>query len=816
MNVLLVDDDESVDVLLRRALRQNHDLHLHSCTRSGQAMALVLALKPVLILQDLNMPEGSGLDLLAEYRRQDATRDIPVIILSSNEDPAVKSRSFAMGANDYMVKLPDEKEVIARIRYHIQAYLNLLELRSLQADLLRQNVVLEETVRDRTAELASQMKRFEASSRAGRVALWDWDIRSGALEWPSMVDALLGYGQGEFPRTNAAWVEVVHPDDSRRFQAAVDRHLVEGLPYQEEYRVRRKDGSYIWVRDTGECARDAGGSPVRMLGACVDITEIRKVEDAVRESEYRYRTLVDSMAEGVVLVNSNRAVAAANAAAERILGRSREKLLGCLADDPFPDTVREDGTPFSAGNHPAASTLRTGEPLSDVVMGVRRPDGGRVWISVNTRALVHQGETAPYAAVVTFHDVTRQRDAEHLRVAKEAAEMSNRAKSAFLANMSHELRTPLNAVIGFSDMLEQEHFGPLNDKQKEYVHDICASGRHLLSLINDILDLSKIEAGKMEPEWSVVNVGDLLSNSTVYVREKCHKHGISLGLEIEEAVRGLAITADERRMKQVMYNLLSNAAKFTPDGGSIRIAARLRRGGEEDAAAGRTGAVGDPVWIEVTVEDTGIGIPRELHAKVFEEFYQVKREAFNKTPGTGLGLALVRQFVAMHGGRVWVESEGLGCGSRFTFTIPVDGDNLPGQRRRGDRRRGGAAIEGGTVHDVIGRAITAARADRRPFVICGLRVGGVAGRGDVERISAALDSIKRSDDVVVSEHGEAFFVVLRDCSPDDGRTVSARFAERLEAAIDRQVQCMTASYPDDGRTVDAILRRLCNGKDTSA
>ena len=807
MALLLVDDDDSVDVLLRRALHHHHDLHLHTCTRSGQAMARVLDLKPVLILQDLNMPDGSGLDLLAGYRREEATRDIPVIILSSNEDPAVKSRSFELGANDYMVKLPGEKEVTARIRYHIQAYLNLLELRSLQADLLRKAQETANEERDRAEQYLNLTQvMIVALDREGRINLLNRKV----------VD-VLGYEEGEL--LGKDWFRVCVPPEEYDAVSAVYRKIVAGdlKPFEHhENSVLARDGTKRCVAWHNCLVRDKDGRIVGTLSSGEDITERKKVEDAVRESEYRYRTLVDSMAEGVILVAADRTVSAANAAAERILGRSRDTLLGCLANDPFHDTVHEDGAPFAHEDHPACSTLRSGEPRSDVVMGIMKSDGERVWISVNTRALVRQGETAPYAAVVTLHDITRQREAGNLRVAKEAAEMANHAKSAFLANMSHELRTPLNAVIGFSDMLEQEHFGPLNDKQKEYVRDICASGKHLLSLINDILDLSKIEAGKMEPEWSAVNIGDLLSNCTVYVREKCVKHGISLGVEIEDAVRGLTITADERRLKQVMYNLLSNAAKFTPDGGSIRIAAKLRRGGGGGASAGRSGTIGDPVWVEVMVEDTGIGIPHEFHARIFEEFYQIKREAFNKTPGTGLGLALVRQLVTMHGGRVWVESEGQGRGSRFTFTIPVDSGNLPGQRRRGGRRRGGAAIEGGTVHEVLGRAIGAARADRRPLAVCGLRVGGELKADDVQRIFAALEGIKRSDDVVVSDEGEAFFIILRDCSPDDGRTVSARFAKNLEVAIERKVQCLTASYPDDGRTVDAILRKLSNGKDTLA
>jgi signal transduction histidine kinase len=236
--------------------------------------------------------------------------------------------------------------------------------------------------------------------------------------------------------------------------------------------------------------------------------------------------------------------------------------------------------------------------------------------------------------------------------------------------MSHELRTPLNAIMGFSQVLANQYFGALTDKQKEYVTDIYESGKHLLSLINDILELSKIEAGKMEPLWSRVDVESLLEHSCVLIREKCLANGIHLNLEIDDALRGLVIRADERRFKQIMYNLLSNAAKFTPNGGSIRLRARLLEG--------------EPPALEVSVSDTGIGISPENQERVFEAFYQVHQGTLNKTPGTGLGLSLVKQLVAMHGGKVWLASEGEGHGSNFTFVIPACGPASEAAPEAGD------------------------------------------------------------------------------------------------------------------------------------
>jgi len=229
-------------------------------------------------------------------------------------------------------------------------------------------------------------------------------------------------------------------------------------------------------------------------------------------------------------------------------------------------------------------------------------------------------------------------------------EAASRHKSEFLANMSHELRTPLNAILGFSEILAEKMFGDINEKQTEYLQDILESGRHLLSLINDILDLSKIEAGRMELELSEFDLPNAIDNALTLVRERASRRGIRLGSTVDERL-GM-IGGDERKVKQVLLNLLSNALKFTPEGGRIDVAARLHH----DAA-------------EVSVTDTGIGIAPEDQIAVFEEFRQVGA-ADKKAEGTGLGLALSRKFIELHGGRIWLKSQ-VAAGSTFTFTLPL-------------------------------------------------------------------------------------------------------------------------------------------------
>jgi signal transduction histidine kinase len=229
-------------------------------------------------------------------------------------------------------------------------------------------------------------------------------------------------------------------------------------------------------------------------------------------------------------------------------------------------------------------------------------------------------------------------------------EAANRHKSEFLANVSHELRTPLNAIIGFSEVLGERMFGELNEKQAEYTEDILSSGRHLLSLINDILDLSKIEAGRMELELTKFDLPQAVENALILVRERATRLGITLHRMIDKRLGDFV--GDERKVKQILLNLLSNAIKFTPEGGRIEVSGVWTNGA-----------------VEISVSDTGIGIAPEDQGTIFEEFRQVGNDYAQKREGTGLGLTLTRRFVEMHGGKIWVKSE-LGKGSTFTFTLP--------------------------------------------------------------------------------------------------------------------------------------------------
>jgi signal transduction histidine kinase len=286
--------------------------------------------------------------------------------------------------------------------------------------------------------------------------------------------------------------------------------------------------------------------------------------------------------------------------------------------------------------------IQTLGQTAGVLSIARRPPGGF------TDREVELIRTFADQAVIAMENVRLFREIQEKSA---QLEIANQHKSEFLANMSHELRTPLNAIIGFSEVLIDRMFGELNEKQADYLKDIHESGRHLLSLINDILDLSKIESGRMELELSTFHLPSAISNAMTLIRERAQRHGIALGLVIDQRLG--EFSADERKVKQILVNLLSNAVKFTPDGGRVDVSAKL-----------------DTTKVEIAVRDTGIGIAPEDQGKIFAEFVQVGRDYTRKAEGTGLGLALSKKFVELHGGEIRLASSP-GKGSTFTVTLPI-------------------------------------------------------------------------------------------------------------------------------------------------
>ncbi|MBM3883115.1 MAG: bacteriohemerythrin [Verrucomicrobia bacterium] len=520
------------------------------------------------------------------------------------------------------------------------------------ADLKRSEVVLRQSE-----------ERLNRAQEIAHLGSWELDLTRNELTWSDEVYRIFGLAPQEFAATYEAFLDFVHPEDRTAVDAAYGDSVREGRDgYEIEHRiVRRGTGEIRWVQERCSHARDASGRIVRSLGMVHDITERKRQEAVIREQQQILTLIVEQTLAGSWdwFIQE-----------QRLVMSSRLKASLGYEDHEVPNTqeawqklVHPDDLPavFAAFNQHVESRGQT--PYNPEVR-YRHKNGSLQSVICTGMVIQWDADGKPVRMVGCHADITARKQMESaLRDAKEAAEAANQAKSDFLASMSHELRTPLNAIIGFSEVLEDRTFGELNPKQAKYVDHVLGAGRHLLSLINDILDLSKVEAGKMELEPARFRIKGMLEDGLTLIKEKAYKHGLSVELTAPD---DLTVTADERMLKQVMFNLLSNAVKFTPEGGSIRVSAEV----SSDQAPSTSHL--PPSNLLISVSDTGIGIKKEDQGRLFGEFVQLDSGADRKHQGTGLGLALSRKFVELHGGRLWVESEGVDKGSTFRFVIPLE------------------------------------------------------------------------------------------------------------------------------------------------
>ncbi|MDM9380591.1 PAS domain S-box protein [Chlorogloeopsis sp. ULAP01] len=383
------------------------------------------------------------------------------------------------------------------------------------------------------------------------------------------------------------------------------------------------------------------GTIADFIGLAIEASERNTAQETLRYSEAQFRAIFECSSVGIGLVDMKAQIVDTNPALCKILGYSREKLCGSSFADYI---VKQEGDL---------------ELYQQLMLGIRdrlemerrfvHQDGRLVWTQLSV-SLISSPNGEPQYFLTMIEDITERKQTElKLCESKEAAEAGSRAKSEFLATMSHELRTPLNAIMGLSQLLQQEMAGCLNDKQKEYINCIYSSGEHLLALINDILDLSKVEAGKEELLLSELPVQELCAHVVSTVRDRAEKKGLQLITEIDKQAD--ICIADERRIKQMLLNLFTNAIKFTPAG---RVSLEVRK---------------ISLGITFTVSDTGIGIAPSHFKFLFEPFKQLDSRLSRQYEGTGLGLALTRKLARLHGGDVTVEST-LGKGSRFTIFLP--------------------------------------------------------------------------------------------------------------------------------------------------
>jgi PAS domain S-box-containing protein len=548
-------------------------------------------------------------------------------------------------------------------------------------------------------------ERYTLATSAALEGIYEWIVDAGRLVLSERAKQFFAFaGEGLTP---AAWNERIHPDDFAGYRAVIAAHFRGDTAHLEhEYRIRDAEGGYRWILDRGVGVRGAGGRVTRVVGALSDINDRKLAEielEAARdraEAALRQQSAVSEIlrlmsgspndAQPVFDLVARRAgnlCGAEVAIVSRYEAGRRIELAAIHGVIPQAVSVIRGLYPMDvAAESLTARAVRSGEVvhvadvLADAGYGLKAfaraaqfRGGLGVPIMRDRRVLgtIFVGRAAPglfddseVVLVKAFADqaaiaIENARLFREIDEKNRQLEVASRHKSEFLASMSHELRTPLNAIIGFSEVLSERLFGDVNDKQAEYLDDIQQSGRHLLSLINDILDLSKIEAGRMELERSEFELARAIEQTLLLVRERAERRGIALRVALDGNLG--TIVADERKVKQVLLNLLSNALKFTPQGGTIDVRARVR-----DADA------------EISVADSGVGIAPEDQDAVFEEFRQVG-SAETKAEGTGLGLAISKRIVELHGGRIFLVSAPR-VGSTFTFRLPLSrGAEPPGR-----------------------------------------------------------------------------------------------------------------------------------------
>ncbi|MBN3880146.1 MULTISPECIES: PAS domain-containing hybrid sensor histidine kinase/response regulator [unclassified Nostoc] len=526
-----------------------------------------------------------------------------------------------------------------------------------------------EAERRRSEQLRIELKLLENILEIILAGYWDWDILGKRLYYSLAWKRMLGYDDHELPDIPETWQQLIFAEDLPRIMDCFDQHIQSRgqIPLSNEVRYQHKNGSTIWVICSGRVIEwDENGNPLRIMGCHIDITQRKQVEEALRENERRFKAVFNQQFQFMAILKPDGTVIDVNDTCLRVTGVSAERVLGVrfwetpwfnqipLMQERLQQSIAEvvSGSGSVRGEVEYSMADGTTQFATYAITGLKDDRDQVVEIIV-------EGEGVDFTQRKQAEEQLRQTNEQLAHVNAKLAR-ATRLKDEFLANMSHELRTPLTSILGMSDMLRQEIYGSLNEKQHQYLEVISQSGNHLLTLINDILDLAKIESGKMELQILPTSIEALCNSSLNFIKQVAYQKAIKLETRIPTNIG--QIDADELRMRQALINLLSNAIKFTPEKGQVVL--EVSREFSTDRLHQHTQQL-----IQFSVIDTGIGIAPEHLPKLFQSFVQIDSSLNRKYSGTGLGLALVKQIAELHQGTVSVVST-VGQGSRFTITLP--------------------------------------------------------------------------------------------------------------------------------------------------
>ncbi len=515
--------------------------------------------------------------------------------------------------------------------------------------------------------------RLDKALDGGECGLWDWNLAEGHIFWSKSMFEILGLPpKGDFLSYGEV-ASLIYPDDAKLDNLIEDLLTGQRKVFDQEFRMRHQKGHWVWLRARAALAPGQSESEPHLVGIVFDISRQKKLDKMNRDAEVRLKDAVENISEAFVLWDTESKLVLCNSKYQQF--HSLPSAV-CQPGTPYGDVAAASKEPVVRQFVPGQANDTSGARSMEVQLADgrwlqinerRTKDGGFVSVGTDITPLKQQEERLIHSErnlMITVRDLQKERQlaeeqsqrlaelADKYASEKTRAETANRSKSEFLANMSHELRTPLNAVIGFSEIMSQELFGPLGAaKYSEYAFDIGKSGQFLLDVINDILDMSKIEAGRVELELSDVDLRSVLEDVLRLVGPRAVEGKINLKLDLIEGPR---IYADRRALKQVFINLISNAIKFTPEHGSVTVKASATQQG-----------------VNIQIIDTGIGIPQRDIQKLGRPFEQVENQFTKSKGGSGLGLAISKSLIDLHGGNLNITSKE-GQGTTVHVELPMN------------------------------------------------------------------------------------------------------------------------------------------------
>ncbi|MGK7889287.1 MAG: PAS domain-containing protein [Leptolyngbyaceae cyanobacterium] len=560
------------------------------------------------------------------------------------------------------------------------AVLDVTDLHQTQRALQDLNSELEARVKNRTAQLEqrdadlrSLNQRLQLAAHSAQLGIWDWDVTNDRLMWDDQMGELYGVHGAQIPTTYCEWQQSFHPEDGESVDAAIQTALEREREFDALFRIVQPDGQVRWIEAHAIVQRNHCGQAERMIGINADVSDRKIAEIALQTSQQKFHRLVEDIGSKFVIfsyIQPTHLLTYVSAGVTSVFGMEKQDLL----NKTWQEAIHWLPEDLDLSHAKAEELLHHELDSQQFELRFTHPDGDLRTVHVCQHPTRDDhGHIIAIEGIV--EDITaRKRHESQLQRKNQELARATQLKDEFLANMSHELRTPLNAILGMTEILQEEAYGPVNSRQQEALETVFQSGTHLLSLINDILDLAKVESGQIDLDCRLTNLEELCQSSLIFIKQQAHKKRIQPQVKLAPQLPDLNL--DEIRIRQALINLLTNAVKFTPEQGSVALHVTLETtlhltDTTPSSCCPYHSEPSDtvPAWVKFTVIDTGIGIRSQDIPKLFQPFVQVDSSLNRKYTGTGLGLSLVKRIVELHGGRVGLSSQE-NQGSQFWFALP--------------------------------------------------------------------------------------------------------------------------------------------------